>query len=150
MLKYYLDRYIEKEEDASVSGTLKFCDETKRYVFAIVLKETGEVIGMINQCSGMNRYFHNIEIGYAIGRKYWNNGYVTEALKAFIDLLFEKGVHKVYCGAIPENIGSIQVMKKCGMIYEGRKIDELYYRDRYWDVEQYYLLNPNVSRETSE
>ncbi|MBQ1477574.1 MAG: GNAT family N-acetyltransferase [Erysipelotrichaceae bacterium] len=149
VLKYYLDRYIEKEEDASVSGTIRFCDETKRYVFAIVLKETDEVIGMINQCSGMNKFFHSIEIGYAIGQKYWHNGYVTEATKAFIDFLFKRGVHKVFCGAIPENTRSIRVMKNCGMIYEGRKIDEVYYRDRYWDIDQYYLLNPYVSRETS-
>ncbi len=150
VLKYYLAPYIEDEKDASVAGTLRFCDETERYVFAIVLKETNEVIGMINQCSGMNRYFHSIEIGYAIGQKYWHNGYTTEATKAFIDFLFEKGTHKVFAGAIPENTRSIEVMKKCGMIYEGRKIDELYYRGRYWDVDQYYLLNPDVSRETSK
>ena len=28
------------------------------------------------------------EIGYHCNKKYWNNGYVTEAVQAFIDYLF--------------------------------------------------------------
>ena len=150
VLKYYLATYMEDESEASVSRTLEFCNKAERYIFSMVLKETGEVIGMINQCNGMDRYFHTIEIGYAIGKKYWHKGYTAEALKAFIDLLFEKGVHKVTCKAIPENTDSIAVMKKCGMIYEGRQIEDIYYHDCYWDSVAYYLLNPDVPRETSE
>lgn len=139
VLKYYIARYIEKEEDASVTKTIECCKEDKRYVFAIVLKETNEVIGMINQCNSMNIYFHTIELGYAIGKKYWNKGYISECVKEVIKFFFDKGANKIYCSAIPENINSIKVMKKCGLVYEGRRIDDFYYHDRYWDVDYYYI-----------
>ena len=93
--------------------------QTRKYILAIVLKESGEVIGNILQCNGTNRYMNTVEVGYAIGKKYWNKGYMSEALKAMIDLLFESGVHKVNACHIPENIASGRVMEKCGMKYEG-------------------------------
>lgn len=140
VLKYYLAPYIEDEKEASVKRIVDYCKEEKIYCFTIVLKETNEVIGMINQVDPMAKYTRTVELGYAIGSKYWNKGYVTEALKLMISLLFNKGVHKVSCGAIPENKASIEVMKKCGMVYEGKNIDDIYYHDRYYDTEYYYIL----------
>lgn len=141
VLKYYVAPYMATEEEASVEGTVTYSEKAGVYVFAMVLKETGEVIGMINQCSRANQYFNNVEIGYAVGRQYWNKGYTTEALLKFIELLFSKGVHKVYCGHIIENKASERVMIKAGMIHEGIRKSELFYRDRYWDVNYYYMLN---------
>ena len=147
VLKYYVAPYIENESDASVEGTVNYCEKAGVYAFAVVLKETGEVIGMLNQCSQANKYFNNIEIGYALGKAYWNNGYCTEALKAMIRMLFEKGVHKVYCGHVTENKASEKVMIKAGMKHEGVRISELYYRDRYWDVNYYYMINEDRENE---
>ena len=141
VLKYYLDNYHEDIASFSLEKTLDWCRKAERYYLAIVLKDTGEVIGTINQCSGINRYFNNIEIGYALGSKYWNKGYGTEALKAFITFLFGKGIHKVYCGCIKENTASSKVMLKAGMKYEGTRIQEIYYHERYWDIDYYCLIN---------
>ena len=145
VLKYYVAPYIEDEKDASVDGTVRYAETAGVYIFAIVLKETGEVIGMINQCNKMNPYFRNVEVGYAIARKYWNRGYCTEALVAMIDLLLSRGVHKVFCQHVLENEASEKVMIKTGMKKEGMRRDELYYRDRYWDVNCYYVLNDRES-----
>ena len=81
VLKYFLDKYLEDENELVLDKRINFCIENKRYLFAIELKDTHEVIGMILQCSVPDQYFNNSEIGYAIGRKYWNKGYVTEAMK---------------------------------------------------------------------
>ena len=35
-------------------------------------------------------------------------------------------------------------MEKCGMKYEGRKIDDLFYHGRYWDTLNYYIINEEV------
>ena len=69
---------------------------------------------------------------------------MSEALKAMIDLLFASGVHKVNACHIPENIASGRVMEKCGMKYEGRKIDDLFYHGHYWDTLNYYIINEEV------
>ncbi|MBR2801009.1 MAG: GNAT family N-acetyltransferase [Erysipelotrichaceae bacterium] len=148
VLRYYLDRYLEKEEDLDLKPLIEWCQKAKRYCFAIVRKDSGEVIGMMNQCSGPDKYFRNVEVGYAIGRKYWDQGYVSEALPVFIDLLFRKGIHKVTASAMKENAASIRVMQKSGMTYECTKKEEVFYRDRYWDLEVFSVIN-DVSRETS-
>ena len=57
-----------------------------------------------------------------------------------IDFMFEIGVHKVVASHIVENIASKRVIEKCGLIYEGRRKDDIYYHDTYHDVDYYYLI----------
>ena len=96
---------------------------------------------MIHECSTPSETFDSSEIGYAIGRKYWNQGYMSEALKAMIDFIFKTGVHKVVVSHLVGNNASKRVIEKCGLIYEGRRKEEIHYHEQYWDVDYYYLLN---------
>ena len=141
VLKYYIAPYIEDIKDASVDGLIEGYKVSKRYVFAIVLKETNEVIGMLNQCNNPNHVFNSLEIGIAIGKKYWNQGYGSEALKAAIEFFFSVGIHKVYAQYIVDNHASRRIMEKAGMFYEGIRKDEIYYHDKYHDVGCYYSVN---------
>ena len=143
VLKYFVDRYVEKESDMVLDKVIKYCLDNQRYFFAIELKDTREVIGMILQCSGASPVFNTTEIGYAIGRQYWNNGYATEALKAMIDFIFSRGIHKVVVSHIIGNDASKRVIQKCGLIHEGIRKEDIYYHEQYFDVDYYYLLNPN-------
>ena len=60
------------------------------------------------------------EIGYCIGRQWWHRGIMTEALQAVVDFLFrEVGVNRVEARHDTNNPHSGDVMKKCGMQYEG-------------------------------
>ena len=142
VLRYYLAPFQEKMDPEYLQRTIEFCRRSQRYVWAVVLKDSGEVIGMLNQCNSLNIYFQSVELGYAIGRKYWNKGYTTEALKAVMDFLFDKGIHKVYCCCISENKASRRVMEKAGMAFEAHHVDEIWYHDRYWDTDILYKLNP--------
>ena len=143
VLKYFVDRYVEKESDMVLDKVIKYCLDNQRYFFAIELKDTREVIGMILQCSGASPVFNTTEIGYAIGRQYWNNGYATEALKAMIDFIFSRGIHKVVVSHIIGNDASKRVIQKCGLIHEGIRKEDIYYHEQYFDVDYYYLLNQN-------
>lgn len=59
-------------------------------------------------------------IGYCIGRKYWNKGITSEALKSVMDYLFDQvGFNRIESRHDPRNLNSDKVMKKCGMKYEG-------------------------------
>lgn len=90
------------------------------YHWAIVLKNNGdEPIGDIAVVH-MNENVSMAHIGYCIGRKWWNNGITSEALKTVIDFLFDAvGVNRIETRHDPRNPNSGRVMKKCGMKYEG-------------------------------
>lgn len=80
------------------------------YRYGITLKDTGELIGMIDVVG----YYHgNPEIGYASARRYWNKGYMSEALGALKNYLLES-YDVIVIEAAVENIGSNRVIQKNG------------------------------------
>ena len=141
VLKYFIDKYVENESEMTLDKTMKLCLESEKYLFAIELKDTHEVIGMILQCSTPNKVFNSSEIGYAIGQKHWNKGYVTEAFNKIIEFMFLLGIHKVVASHIVGNNASKRVMEKCGLVYECRRKDDIYYHEQYHDVDYYYIFN---------
>ena len=88
------------------------------YRFGIELRESGELIGMIDVVG-----YRGGEpvIGYCSGRAYWGNGYMTEALKAVCAMLFDEGYPAIVIEAVEENIGSNRVIQKAGFTYVGSR-----------------------------
>ena len=142
VLTYFLDRYKESESEMNLERLISYYKDSKKYCFAMERKDNNEVIGMIFQCSAPDLYFKSSEVGFAIGRRHWNKGYMTEAFKAMIDFLFSIGVHKVVAAHLEGNEASKRVMEKCGMVYEGKRVDDVYYHGRFHDTHYFYLINP--------
>jgi ribosomal-protein-alanine N-acetyltransferase len=93
------------------------------YIWGIVIKSTGELIGSIS-VTKIKEEKLLFEIGYCIGRKWWGNGYVLEALKEVIRYSFnEIGVNRIEAVHHIDNVNSGKVMLKAGMKYEGRLRD---------------------------
>lgn len=87
------------------------------YRFAIVLKETNELIGTVLI------YFEEEvdcwEIGYNLGKKYWSKGYTTEAVKKVMEFATEElELSQIVGRYAKENPASGNVMKKLGFQYE--------------------------------
>ncbi len=102
-----------------IEGWIKAYDSQSFYQWAIVLKETGEPIGSISVVH-MNEDISMAQLGYCIGRTWWHNGFMSEALAAVMDFLFDTvGVNRIEGRHDPRNPNSGKVMKKCGMKYEG-------------------------------
>lgn len=118
---------LEQSQAAIARAIAAWKDET-RFPYMIVLKETGEVMGMIDpRIEG-----HRVGIGYVIGRAYWGKGYMPEATQAIIDWAFQQPtIYRVYATTDVENIASQRVLEKVGMQCEGtlRK----------------YISHPNIS-----
>ena len=111
----YVTWYPHKEISDTVSF-IEYClDDYKNlrcYRWAIELKETGELIGMIDVV-GYNE--GEPEIGYVLGVRNWNCGYMTEACREVVKyLLFEEGFKTLYVEAHIDNVGSNRVLEKCG------------------------------------
>lgn len=120
VLETFICRYAETPEDfdfLSYPG--------REDLFAIRLKQTGRLIGIILYFDGKD---DSCEIGYGVGSEYWNRGYATEAVSAFLRYLFaEKGFRTVYASYFTGNDASRRVMEKCGMTYHHDSPKELTY-----------------------
>ena len=85
-------------------------------LWAVVLKETGEVIG---QCGLTMQPWKNeevLEIGYLFQRQFWHNGYATEAAAACKKYAFEVLKADEVCSIIRDtNIPSQKVAERNGM-----------------------------------
>ena len=103
---------FEKREDAIplFRRIMEFSQSNKRYIRGIYLNE--HLIGYANEVEIKDGY---IELGYLIHPDYHDKGYMTEALKALIQDLFDLGHGEVVCGAFEENPASLRVMAKAGM-----------------------------------
>jgi len=96
--------------------TLKLWEDGSAYSFAIVLKESNSLIGMI----AMHPDGFKVEIGYVLARAYWGKGIVTEAARAVTNWLLEQpDIYRVFATCDVENLASARVMEKVGMMREG-------------------------------
>ncbi len=102
-----------------LSDWVSHYDEENYYQWAIVPKDLGQPIGSIAVVHSDDRA-GKVEVGYCIGKKWWRQGYVSEAFSEVIRfLLREVGVNRVDARHDPNNPHSGAVMRKCGMTYEG-------------------------------
>ena len=108
LLAEFLKR-LEKEIEEDPEHFLFFTE------FLIVLKENGHVIGSIDF-----KYVPRegtTEVGYGMNPKYSGNGYMTEALTAFLAFGKGLGIESVLAETVPDNIKSQNVLKRCGFSY---------------------------------
>lgn len=100
-------REFIKERISSMSLEKPVC-----YEFVIRLKATSKVIGNISLMIKGSE----VEIGWISNKKYWNNGYMSEAVNAVIKNAFNNlSINKILATCDDKNIGSYRVMEKCNM-----------------------------------
>lgn len=97
--------------------------ENRLSMWATVLKETGQYIG---RC-GIYPHFSsdgNIipdegTLAFYIAKPFWNNGYATEASRAFIEFGFgQLGLKKIVAHVQAGNDASVHILKKLGFELE--------------------------------
>ena len=94
-------------------------EKTDFYQWAIVPKDLDQPIGSISVVNSDDRV-DMAEIGYCIGRRWWGQGIMPEALEAVMDYLFDEvGMQRIEAGHDPNNPASGVVLRKCGLKYEG-------------------------------
>ena len=111
-------------ESAQVIATVFAAPET----YAVVLYETGELIG----CAGFNAGKAanmpldegELELGYWIGKPFWNYGYATEAARAVVERGFsELGLSGIHAAYYDGNDRSRRVLDKLGFAYTHTRTD---------------------------
>lgn len=92
-------------------------------VFAMELKESGNVIGSVGFVGGHPAGeipgCSDDEVGYALHPAYWGRGLVPEAVGAVLKHGFtELGLSRIWCGHYAGNWRSRRVVSKCGFRYQ--------------------------------
>lgn len=91
--------------------------------FAITKIGEGKVIGAIGlefktERAEVELKEKEAELGYWIGKPYWNNGYITEAARSVIEYGFSHyGLDAIWCGTYEGNNASKRVIEKLGFTY---------------------------------
>ena len=118
----------------------KTVDPQSRYTWRIILKNTGDFIGLAGMTLSNDKYRLG-EIYYKLLPAYWGKGYATEVVRNLIVVGFDKfGLHKVEAGVACENERSIHVLEKAGMIREGLRRKILPIRGEWKDNYHYAIV----------
>jgi ribosomal-protein-alanine N-acetyltransferase len=144
-------KYVSWLPHGSVGETLgwlkeiewKFDDDSRlipndNYIWGFALKETGTLFGS----GGLiweeeQRLF---QVGYNIGKDYWNRGYTTEAMAAVLRFAaVNLGVKRVMGGHAKENPGSGRVLEKLGFVYHHDSMTPHVDGARVFDSREYML-----------
>lgn len=129
--------------------------------FAVVLKETDEPVGCCgiifsNSLHSADMQADEAEIGYWIGKPYWGQGLIPEAVKRLLSRCFnDLKLDTLWCGYYDGNDKSRRVCEKCGFKYHptnhdivsplGDKRTEHFYR---MTKEDYHAIHINRERQT--
>lgn len=125
--------YFEKDAIFWINSSIDSYKNGTKYTFAIRLKGDNKFIGKIGL--SIDKMHSRAEIGYWLGEKYWNNGFMTEATKSIIKFGFkELGLKKFTSTYLRTNPASGIVMKNIGMTKEGELNNFILKNSEYHDL----------------
>lgn len=137
---------LEDSEQYVYECITNYNEHENFYNWAIVLKEIDEPIGSIGAVN-VDDFSEKVEVGYCIGRNWWNKGIMTEALGAVIDYFFnEIGTNRIEAKHDIVNVASGKVMIHCGLKYEGRQKQSQRNNRGLIDVDLYGLISSDYRR----
>ena len=114
------------------------------------MKELGEPIGAIDVVN-FRGDIEEAEIGYCLGADWWHMGIMTEAFKRVIRFLFgEVGVNRITATYDSINPHSGDVMKKCGLQYEGTSRQAGRNKKGICDVARYSILKEDCEKSLTD
>jgi ribosomal-protein-alanine N-acetyltransferase len=108
--------------------------------FAIIHRDEGILIGAIGLGAEYKKD-ESMQLGFWIGKPYWNQGYCTEAARAVVRYGFEAlELHRIYSRHFTRNPASGHVMQKIGMKHEGTLREAYKKWGRFEDIVCYAIL----------
>ena len=145
-------RFWDSPAEPSVAGTtarlrrsLK-ASRIRHAVWALVLRNGGEVIGMVNYHRREPAH-RKLEIGYILAPSHWGHGLMVEAVGVFLAHCFGKlGTHRIEALIEPSNHASIRVVERLGFTPEiGLMRDRLLVAGEFRSLALFALLAPDWS-----
>lgn len=138
--------YTLAEARKFIAKCIRHYSKKTAYPLAISSNETGKVIGLIG-LNDINVGNKRAELGYWLGKRYWNRGITTEAIGLICKFAFEKlRLHKVFAVTFERNAASHKVLQKNGFKLEGKLREDYYLYRRWHDMLYWGLLKREFKR----
>ena len=107
--------------------------------FALTLRDDRLLIGAMSLA--LQNELRSAELGYWIGRPYWNRGYGTEAAAAVIRYGFDKlRLNRIFAVHMTHNPASGRILEKIGMTKEGCHRQSQIKYGKFVDLNYYSIL----------
>ena len=89
------------------------------------------------------------ETGYELGRAYWRQGIMSEALGALLTFAFASlWLHRIEAVVDDANERSKGLLRSLGFVHEGTLRQRFFFRGRFWDEHYFGLLHDEWRRLT--
>jgi ribosomal-protein-alanine N-acetyltransferase len=114
-------------------------DAGDRITYALTERLSGALIGAMGLA--LHVAHERGEIGYWVGKPFWNRGYATEAARVVLMYAFGTlGLRRVHARSFARNPASGRVLEKIGMRQEGMMRQHVRRWERFEDVVLYGIL----------
>lgn len=114
-------------------------DRRKSVVYAVIRRKTGKLIGAVGL--EIDKENESAELGYWIGRRYWNRGYATGTAEVMLMYGFtELGLNRIHAHHFTRNPASGKVLENIGMRREGVLRQHVKKWGRFEDIILYGIL----------
>jgi RimJ/RimL family protein N-acetyltransferase len=124
----------------NIAQTLKGYEEGASLRLAVVLTDTGELIGTTTLYAFDHRN-HRCEIGYMLARPHWGRRYIGEALAALVEYGFETlELHRIEADIHPDNLASGRILEALHFKLEGHFRERWFVNGEISDSMMYGLL----------
>jgi RimJ/RimL family protein N-acetyltransferase len=128
--------YLDGVAEQWISSHQGIFSKSKGVTLAITHKAGGVLLGAISLM--VMEKGDQAELGYFIGRQYWNRGLCTEAGGAILKYAFsELGLVRVFSRHVSTNLASGRVLRKLRMRHEGTRRQRIKKSDEVEDLELY-------------
>lgn len=140
--EFYTKKYQEEQLDNELSNIE---NESSFRLWVFKKEDSSRIIGSIGFSNIVWGAFLSCYLGYKLDKDEINKGYVTEAIKKGIEVMFnEFGLHRIEANIMPKNICSLRVVEKLGFYNEGLAYKYLKINGKWEDHIHMVLLNDNV------
>lgn len=137
------------ETKSLIDSWIKQYSDTSFYNWVIELKQTQEIVGNISVIK-LNEKIEAAEIGYCMGKNWWGQSIMPEALITVIHFLFDKiGMNRIAACHDSNNAKSGRVMIKAGMQYEGTMREASINKHGLYDKVWYSILKSDCEGKSS-
>lgn len=140
--EFYIKQYQEEQLDKELANI----ENDRSFRLWIFKKQAdGRIIGSVGFNNIVRGAFQSCHLGYKLDKDEVNKGYITEAIRKGIEVMFnEFGLHRIEANIMPKNMRSLRVVEKLGFYNEGLAFKYLKINGQWEDHIHMVLLNDKV------